>query len=394
MREEELRQSCYSMAVLRQRAQQVLPRVVFDFVDGGAEDEVTLRRNEAAFHEIALLPKALSGTTARDQSVDLFGERIPSRVIIGPTGMAGLLWPQGELAAARAAARAGTVYVTSHGSTCTLEAIGAATPATKWMQVFIYRDRAVTRSFVERAHQAGYRALVLTIDNQVLGGRERDIRNGFTVPLRPSLAGGIDMLMHLPWVLRRARHPRVTFANYATSGRESVQSLGAYMASLLDPSVSWRDFRWLRQLWHGPLLIKGILHPAEAVEAVARGADGIIVSNHGGRQLDGALSSIEALPAIADAVGNRVPVLIDGGIRRGADVVKAVALGATACLIGRPHLWGLAVAGEAGVDWVLELYRREVDRVLALGGWDGLAAVDRGAVHSWVDAPEAGGHHP
>ncbi len=392
MREEELRRCCYSTAVLRQRAQQVLPRIVFDFVEGGAEDEVTLRRNEAAFAEIALLPRPLSGTTTRDQSVDLYGERIASRVIIGPTGMAGLLWPQGELAVARAAARAGTVYIVSHGSTCSLEAVQTATPATKWMQVFIYRDRALTKSFVERAQEAGYRALVLTIDNQVLGGRERDIRNGFTVPLRPTLAGGLDMLMHLPWLLRRLRHPKVTFANYVTAERQGIQSLGAYMASLLDPTVSWRDFRWLRQLWHGPLLIKGILHPAEAVEAVSRGADGVIVSNHGGRQLDGALSSIEALPAIADAIGNRVPVLLDGGIRRGADVVKAVALGATACLIGRPHLWGLAVAGEPGVDWVLELYRREVDRVLALGGWDGLSAVDRGAVHTW-DAVEAAGHH-
>jgi isopentenyl diphosphate isomerase/L-lactate dehydrogenase-like FMN-dependent dehydrogenase len=357
-------------------ARRRLPRMVFDFCDGGAEDEVTLRRNESTFDELELVPRPLNGAGAPDQAVELLGQRLSLPVIIGPTGLSGMLWPRGEVAAARAAAKAGTVYAMSHGSTVAIEDLAREATGPKWFQVFMYRDRGLTRSFAERARDAGYQALILTTDNQLLGQRERDLRNGFTVPPRITLRNGLDMALRLPWLVRMARAP-ITFANYASEERKDILSLAAYVADMLDPTATWRDVEWLRGIWTGPLLIKGILHPEEARIAIEHGIDGVVVSNHGGRQLDGALSSIRALPAVAHAVAGRVPVLLDGGVRRGTDVVKALALGATACLIGRPHLWGLAVAGEAGVARVLEIFRREIERVLALGGWDRIAALDR-----------------
>ena len=369
----------YSIAALRRMARRRLPRMVFDFCDGAAEDEVTLRQNEAAFAELAFLPRPLSGTTTRDQSVELFGQKLALPVIIGPTGLSGMLWPRGEVEAARAAARAGTVYIMSHGSTVPIEDLAKEVQGPLWFQNFMYRDRGLTRSFAERAQAAGYQALLLTIDNQVLGQRERDLRSGFVVPPRLDWRSVLDVARALPWALRMARAP-LTFANYVTAEKRDIVSLAAYVAGLLDPTLNWRDVDWLRGLWRGPLLLKGVLHPEEAKAALDHGVDGVIVSNHGGRQLDGAVASIRALPAVADALAGRIPVLIDGGLRRGSDVVKALALGATACLIGRPHLWGLAVAGEAGVAWVLEIFRRDIDRVLALGGWDGIAQVNHEAV--------------
>jgi len=364
------RRTGYSLAAMRELARRALPRPVFDFADGAAEDEYSLRRNEAAFAGHELLPRPLNGAAARDLSVELFGQRLALPVIIGPTGLSGLFWPSGEIAAARAAAAAGTAFCLSHASTCTIEAFAATGLAPRWMQVFIYRDRGFTREFVERAAAGGYDALVLTTDNQLLGNRERDIRNGFSIP--PSFAPleVLGMAGKLPWLLRmRGELRRVTFANYARPG-ETVElaSIAQRMGGLLDPGLSWRDVDWLRGLWKGPLVLKGILHPVEAAEALLRGVDGIIVSNHGGRQLDVVPATLDALPAVAAAVDGRIPVLLDGGIRRGGDVAKALALGAAACLIARPHLFGLAVAGEDGVARVLDILRRELDRVLGLMG--------------------------
>ena len=360
----------YNVAALRALARRRLPRAIFDFGDGGAEDERTLRRNEAAFEEIRLLPRPLEGAAERDLSLELFGQRLSLPVIIGPTGLSGLFWPDGERAAARAAASAGTAFCLSHGSVCTLEELAATGVSPRWMQVFVYRDRGLTRAFVERAQAAGYDGLVVTVDNQIIGHRERDTRNGFTIPPRFRAADLAAMAIKLPWLLRMGpRLPSLTFANYRRPGQAGdLKSLAARMTGMLDPSLSWRDIDWLRGLWRGPLIVKGILHPAEARGAVERGADALVVSNHGGRQLDGAAASIEALPAVVAAVEGRVPVLIDGGLRRGGDVVRALALGATACLIGRPQLWGLAVAGEAGVAHVLDIYRREIDRAMGLCG--------------------------
>jgi isopentenyl diphosphate isomerase/L-lactate dehydrogenase-like FMN-dependent dehydrogenase len=362
---------------MRELARAALPRPVFDFADGGAEDETTLRRNEAAFAEIELLPRHLNGAGERDLSVDLLGKRLALPVIVGPTGLAGLFWPDGERCAAHAAAAAGTAYCLSHGSVCRLEDLAATGGAPRWMQVFIFRDRGFTRELAERAAQAGYDALVLTVDNQMLGNRERDIRNGFSIPPRFGFGDLAGMALKLPWLWRmRVELPRITFGNYVRPGEAAdIKTLAGRMASLLDPAMAWADIDALRSSWKGPLILKGVLHPAEARAAVDHGVDAVIVSNHGGRQLDGAPASLDALPAVAAAVAGRIPVLLDGGVRRGADVVKALALGAAACLVGRPQLWGLAVAGEAGVAHVLEIYRREIDRVMGLCGVSRLADI-------------------
>ena len=368
-----------SVADARRRARRVLPAALFDFVDGAAEDERTMRANEAAFAAIDLLPRPLSGSTRRDKRLTLFGHEIAMPLIVGPTGLSGLLWPDGELATARAAAAAGIPYCLSHGSTCTIEALAAAGMAPRWMQVFMFKDRGLTRSFTERAQTAGYDALVLTTDNQALGNRERDIRNGFAIPPRLTARTLLGMAARPGWLWRMRARRDLGFANYAAAGGD-LRTIAGRMASLLDPGASWADVAWLRKLWPGPFLLKGVLHPDEARRAVAEGVDGIVVSNHGGRQLDGAPATATILPAIVRAVDGRIPVLVDGGVRRGIDLARARALGASACMIGRPHLWGLAVAGEAGVAAVLDLYRRELDRVMALCGFDDLAAIDASAL--------------
>jgi isopentenyl diphosphate isomerase/L-lactate dehydrogenase-like FMN-dependent dehydrogenase len=365
----------YSLAAIRDLARRTLPHPVFDFADGGAEDEQTLRRNEAVFASHDLVPRPLNGVGDRDLSVELFGKRLALPVLIGPTGLSGLFSPGGELAAARAAAAAGTAFCLSHASTCTIEDLAAAGSAPRWMQVFLYRDRGFTREFVERAAAGGYDALVLTTDNQLLGNRERDLRNGFTIPPKFAPLDILAMASKLPWLLRMRRDlPRVTFANYTRPGEKpDLAAIAGKMGAMLDPALSWREVDWLRGLWKGPFLLKGILHPGEAAEALNHGVDGLICSNHGGRQLDGAIASLDALPAVIAAVEGRLPVLLDGGIRRGSDVVKALALGAAACLIARPQLFGLAVAGEAGVARVLDILRREIDRTLGLMGVTRLA---------------------
>jgi L-lactate dehydrogenase (cytochrome)/(S)-mandelate dehydrogenase len=377
MRRGDLSRRAFSIGEMRRLARRGLPRPVFDFADGAAEDETTLRCNESAFEGIRLLPRPLNGAAARDLSIELLGQRLRLPVIVGPTGLAGLFWPDGELCAARAAAAAGTAYCLSHGSVCTLEELARCGAAPHWMQVFIFTDRGFTRELAERAAAAGYDALVLTIDNQLLGNRERDLRNGFAIPPRFGPRALAEMALKAGWLWRMRRHlGRITFGNYVRPGEPAeLKLLASRMAALLDPAMSWRDVDELRRIWRGPLILKGVLHPAEAQAALEHGVDALVVSNHGGRQLDGAPATIEALPAIVDAVGDRLPVLLDGGVRRGSDVVKALALGARACLIGRPQLWGLAVAGEAGVAQVLEIYRREIDRVMGLCGIASIAGI-------------------
>jgi len=371
----------YNVAAMRSLARAALPRPVFDFADGGAEDECTLRRNEAAFDDVELLPHPLTGSPTRDLSITLLGQRLSLPVIIGPTGLAGLFWPDGERCAARAAAAAGTAYCLSHGSVCRLEDVAPA-EGPRWMQVFIYRDRGFTRELTERAAAAGYDALVLTTDNQILGNRERDVRNGFTIPPRFRAADLAGMALRVPWLWRmRGELKRITFGNYVRAGETTdIKTLAGRMSALLDPSMTWQDVDEVRRIWKKPLILKGVLDPAEARAALAHGIDAVLVSNHGGRQLDSAAASLDALPAIVAAVDDRIPVLLDGGVRRGGDVAKALALGATACLIGRPQLWGLSVAGEAGVAHVLEIYRRELDRVMGLCGVSRIADIGRDLV--------------
>ena len=378
MRADQLARAGYSVAALRRLAERELPRMLFDMVDGAAGDEHTMRRNESALAEIELVPKVLAGAGRRDQSVELFGHRLPSPVLIGPTGLAGLLWPHAELAAARAAARFGTIYATSHASTATLEDIAAATPAPKFMQVFLYKDRGMTADFVRRAAEAGYAGLILTVDNQVVAGRDRDVANGMSFPLRWTAMSALQFAIKPGWLWRMRETPSPTFVNYGA--RTSIGAFGPLMVEQLDPDIGWRDVEWLRGLWRGPLLLKGLLHPEEGRRARETGADAVIVSNHGGRQLDGAIPSVVALPGMVEAVEGAIPVLVDGGFRRGVDVLKAIALGARAVLLGRPHLWGVAVAGEQGVLHVLEMFRREIDRAMALGGWDDLGKLGRDAL--------------
>ena len=252
------------------------------------------------------------------------------------------------------------------------------------MQVFIYKDRGFTRELAERAAKSGYDALVLTIDNQLTGNRERDIRNGFSIPPQFGLAGLAGMALKAEWLWRmRGEVGRITFGNYVRPGEAAdFKMVAGRMAAMLDPAMSWADVDDLRKIWTGPLLLKGILHPMEAKTAVDSGIDGLIVSNHGGRQLDGAPASIAALPAIVEAVAARVPVLLDGGVRRGSDVVKALALGAQACLVARPQLWGLAIAGEAGVVHMLDIYRQEMSRVMGLCGIARIADIGKDLVFS------------
>jgi L-lactate dehydrogenase (cytochrome)/(S)-mandelate dehydrogenase len=376
----DLKKNGYSVAALRRIAQKRLPRPIFDFIDGGAEDEDTLRQNESAFSDWELLPKPLNGAAKRDLSTSLFGHTLSSPLLIGPTGLAGLFWPQGEVAAANAASDYGTVYCLSHGSVCTLEQLAKMHQGLKWMQVFIYKDRGFTRELATRAQETGYDALVLTIDNQLIGKRERDIVNGFTIPPRLDLPQMLAFAKKPSWWwAMRHELANVTFGNYVQSNSpESVSALAARMGSLLDPSMSWEDVDMVRAHWKGRLILKGVLHPDEAALAVKHGVDAIIVSNHGGRQLNGAIASVRALPAVVQAVNGAIPVLLDGGIRRGSDIFKAVALGASAVLIGRPHLWGLSVAGKDGVQWVLEMLHGELDRTMGLAGASNIEEIRTG----------------
>jgi isopentenyl diphosphate isomerase/L-lactate dehydrogenase-like FMN-dependent dehydrogenase len=376
-----LKKRALNVADMRRLAKSTLPRPVFDFADGGAEDEWTLRRNESAFDNIQLLPRPLRGSPSRDLSIELFGKKLSMPVMVGPTGLSGLLWPDGELCSARAAAAAGTAFCLSHASVCTIEELAATGVALRWMQVFAYHDPGLTREFIQRTKASGYDALVLTIDNQLTGNRERDIRNGFTIP--PAL-GPIEiaaMAIKLPWLFRMRHHlKRVNMWNYVKAGEVAdLSHVSRRLNTILD--VSWRDIDHIRKIWTGPLILKGVLHPQEAHDAADHGVDGVIVSNHGGRQLDGAASSIEALPAIVAAAEGKISILLDGGVRRGVDVVKALSLGASACLIGRPQLWGLAVAGEVGVARVLQIFKDEISRVMGLCGVTTIGEIGADLIH-------------
>lgn len=363
---------------LRAAAKRRLPRAMFEFIDGGAQDELTLRANREDFQRWLFRPAVLTDVSKRDHSVTLFGQPHASPLIISPTGLAGLFSRRGELAAARAAAKFGVTYCLSTMATCTIEDIALETPQPKWFQLYVLRDRSLTREFIERARDSNCTALVLTVDTKVQGPRERDMRNGFTVPPRFGLSTFLDFALHARWLLDVGLGPRITFRNFAgQANTDSAMSITQFISGQYDLSVGWKDVEWFKSVWGGPLLLKGILTAGDAVLAHRSGADGVIVSNHGGRQLDGAISAVRALPEIADAVGDRMEVILDGGIRRGADVVRAKALGAKACMIGRAHLYGLAAGGQQGVERVLEILRDEIDVAMVLLGQPTFSAIDR-----------------
>lgn len=360
-----------NIAELRDAARKRLPKTIFEFVDGASQDEITLRANRADFERYAFRTRVLTDVSNRDLSTTILGTPAAFPLVLAPTGLAGVLWRRGELAASRAAHAAGVPYCLSTMSTCTVEQIAEASEVARWFQLYVLRDRGLTKAFIERAKASGCKALVLTVDTKVQGPRERDMRNGFTVPPRFSLGTMFDFAMHWRWLLDVGLGPKVTFRNFEGT---SVQSSDAvtitqFIAGQYDLSVSYKDLEWFKSLWGGPVAVKGILTGEDARAAVDHGADGIIVSNHGGRQLDGAISAIRALPEVVEAVGDRAEVILDGGVRRGADIVKALCLGARACMIGRPWLYGLASDGEAGVARAIDILRHEFDLAITLLGY-------------------------
>jgi L-lactate dehydrogenase (cytochrome) len=377
---------------LRAAARRRLPRTVFDYVDGGAGDEITVRRNRDGFDRYALRPRVLTDVAARDLSTTLLGERVALPLVVAPTGLIGMVRPGAEIMAARAAARHGIPFTVSSMATSSLESVARAAHPPLWFQMYIWRDRGLTRAFADRARDAGYRAVCLTLDVQVLATRDRDQRNGlFAMPSRVTPRTVLGALARPAWLARLARGPLPTFANFAgvEGAGTSPQSLGAYATGQIDPSVTWRDLDWFRSAWHGPLVLKGVLTAEDARRAVDHGAAAVVVSNHGGRQLDGAAGAIDALPDVVDAVAGRADVILDGGVRRGRDVVIALALGATACMVGRPVVYGLGAMGERGADRAIEILRGEIDTTLALLGHRSPGRLDRSALLAAGRGPAA-----
>lgn len=372
---------------LRAIAKRRLPGGVFDYVDGGAEDERTLHRNSAAFADIELRPRVLRDVSRIDTSTTLLGRLLPAPLVLAPTGFTRMVHPEGELAVARAAARAGLPYVLSTLSTRSIEEVAACSGGPKWFQVYVWRDRELVRSMLDRAQAAGYEAIVVTVDTAVLGRRERDVRRGFTLPPKIGLDTLVDGVRHPAWAWSFVRAEPIVFANVVASARGDVGdgtnpvTLSDYIGDQFDPSLSWEALAWFRSVWDGPILLKGVQGVEDARLAVEHGVDAVILSNHGGRQLDGAPAPIELVAPVADAVGGSTTIICDGGIRRGSDIVKALALGADACMIGRPYLFGLGAAGEAGVDHVLGLLLDGLRQTMALSGATDLAALDRDLVH-------------
>lgn len=366
-----------NIADLRKLAQRRLPRVVFDFIDGGAQDETTLEANCRDLAQMRLSPRVLVDVADLNTSVELFGQRFASPLLLSPIGLTGLATPKGELDAARAAESAGIGYCLSTNASTSIEEIAAATSQPFWFQLYVMKDRGLTRELMDRAKAAGCSALVMTVDLAAHGKRERDARNGFSVPPRIGVADAANALMRPGWLYRTFTGPRLTFANYKTAADEGFLQLSKHITNQFDPSVTWDDIAWAKEVWGGPLVIKGILRADDARRAVDYGADGVSVSNHGGRQLDGVPSAIRALPAVADAVGDRITVLMDGGIRRGADIIRARALGARACLVGRAFVYALAALGPDGAARAIEILHGELHNALALLGLPSINDVDR-----------------
>ena len=364
---------------LRGIARRRTPNFSFEYVEGGAEDEVTLRRNRAVFEEIAFLPRTLVDVAERRQDIALFGKTSASPFLIGPTGFNGLLTHRGDVALARAASKAGIPFVLSNASTVALEEVAAEAGGRVWMQLYLYRTRKYAAQLVERVARAGLEALVVTTDSAIFGNREWDKRN-YRRPLQLDLRNTIDVALHPRWLFDvMVPHGMPRFKNLGDllpPGQDSARGAASALARELDPSLNWDDIQWLRQQWSGKLIVKGILTVEDALLAAECGVDGIVLTNHGGRQLDGAISAMEILPDVAATVGDRLTVLIDGGFRRGSDIVKARLLGAHAAMLGRATLYGLAAGGEAGATHAIEILKTEVDRVLGLLGFSDINTMD------------------
>jgi len=369
-----------SVADLRRLAQRRLPGGVFDYIDGGAEDERTLAANQRAFASTTFRPRVLRGISEVQTESAVLNAPLTYPLVLAPTGFTRIADPDGELAVARAAARAGLPYTLSTLSTRSIEDVRAVSDGRLWFQVYAWRDRGLVREMIERAAHARYEALVLTVDTAVLGRRERDVRRGFSLPPAIGPRTFLDGARHPSWTWRFLRSEPIRFANVV--GRDvgdgaSPVTLSDYINTQFDPALAWADIDWLRSVWDGPIVVKGIQTVDDAVLAAERGVDAVALSNHGGRQLDGAPAIFPLVAPVRDAIGDRAEVICDGGVRRGSDIVKAVAAGATACMAGRAYLYGLGAAGERGVDTVLEWFRADIVRVMSLLGAATVGDLDR-----------------
>ncbi len=374
---------CRNIADLRGMAKRRLPAPLFHFIDGGAEDEITLRRNVEAFDDYEIESEYAVDVSHVDTSTTVLGQKIDMPVMLSPTGLTGAFHPHGELCAARAAARAGTTYMMSCMSTATIEEVAAVSDGSKVLQAYTFRDRGLTREFLDRSKAAGFTALCLTYDVPVLGMRERDHATGMTMPPNLTLSSLLDFALKPGWSLRHLLGPKVQIGNIShriTEGSRDVSSVFKFVNGQFDPSATWQDAAEMIKYWNGPVAIKGVMTAADAIRARDAGATAVIVSNHGGRQLDGVPAAIDRLGVVVEAVGDELEVILDSGVRRGNHVIKALALGAKACTVGRAYLYGLGAGGEPGIDRALTMLRDEVERAMALSGFQKISDITRDRV--------------
>jgi len=355
---------------LRQLARRKVPRAFFDYAEAGSYNEETLRGNRADLEGIKLRQRVLVDVSSRNLATTIVGQKVSAPFVLAPVGLCGMQHGNGEILSAQAANEAGIPFTLSTMSICSIEDVAEATRKPFWFQLYVIKDRGFSKDILARAAAAKCNALVLTVDLQVLGQRHRDIKNGMTVPPEIRIKNIIDVASKPAWAWSILNGRRKTFGNLAghVKGMENVNSLGTWIQSQFDPALNWQDVEWIKSIWPGKLILKGILDVDDAKTAVKLGADAIVVSNHGGRQLDGAPSSISALPGVADAVGSDTEVLFDGGIRTGADAMRALALGARACLIGRAYIYGLGAGGQAGVAKAIDILEKELSVTMALTG--------------------------
>ncbi len=368
----------FNVGDLRKIARRKLPAPMFHYIDGGSDEETNVLGNIDAFNSARLVPEYLVDVDKIDTSVEVLGRKISMPLFLAPTGMTRLFHHDGETAVSSAAAAAGTYYSLSTVGSTSIEDVAKACDGPKCFQIYVMKDRSLTREFIQRCKDAKYDSLALTVDLPVAGYRERELRYGFTMPPKLNLSSMLGFAVRPAWVYRTLTHPKAILANVAhkiPEGSSQSTSLMEYVASQFDASVTWKDLEWMIAEWGGPFAIKGVLSPADARKAVDCGVTAIMVSNHGGRQLDSTLSAFEALGPIVDEVGGECEIICDGGIRRGTHVIKALARGATACSMGRPYLFGLAAAGEAGVSKVLDLLRAEIERDMRLIGCRSVAEI-------------------
>ena len=368
-----------------EQARRLLPKGLYEFVHRGTEDDLALQNNRQAFDDLRLVPKVLVDVSGRDARCTLFGKPWAMPLAIAPTGAAGLMCYQGEIALARAAAKAGVPFTVATGSLTSMEQIAEQAGGNLWFQLYIWPDKSASYELVARAERAGYEALVVTVDTAVTSNREYNVRNGFTIPFRFTRKNILDVMGSPRWLLKVIARYMFTsglpqYENYPAAMRTRVTAQPVGKAMKKTDMLTWDDLRQLREVWPRTLIVKGIMDAGDARKAVECGADGIIVSNHGGRMLDNAIAPLHALPPIAAELGGEVPILLDGHVRRGADIVKAMALGASGVLVGRPTLYGVAVRGQAGAAHVLALLKEELLRVMGLIGRPTLDRIDAGCL--------------